>query len=58
VLKGLSLLRQRNALIYSGHIELANTLSLQIGAAITKFNAGRLADIGSSEGGGSDTSRM
>jgi len=57
------LLRQRklNALMHAGRIEHANALSIKIGVAITKFNAGRLADIGStSEGGwvGSDTLRM
>jgi len=54
------LLRQRNVM-HSGHIECANALSIKIGTAITKFNAGRLAYIGftGEEGGvGSDTSRM
>jgi len=55
------LLRQRNALMHAGRIEHANGLSINIGAAITKCNAGHLADIGSTgEGGwvGSDMSQM
>jgi len=55
------LLRQRNAQMHAGCIEHANALSITIWVAIAKFNAGRLADIGSTgEGGwvGSDTSPM
>jgi len=41
------LLRQRNALMHARRTEHANGLSIKIGVAITKFNAGHLADIGS-----------